>query len=501
MRTALYLRDSYPSESAQISLETQEAGCRQWCAEHGAAVVALYREVRTGVDLWERPALQQLLADAQRGAFDEVLFYATDRFSRDPEHLTTLKVMLAAAGVSLACVTEPIAADDAGVLLQFVRGWAAKREWGQIRERTVRGKRARVERGMVPGAGPDRYGWRKDRQAGVRVIHEPEARVVRRIYALADAGVPLAEIARRLAADEVPPPSAGKYQRATDGQWGTGQLRRILRDPSYAGEAWAWRYRWDPVRRVTVERPREEWVRLADGAVPAIVDPGLWERVQARLDGSRGAWTRNRVTWRQYLLRGLVTCACGRPMYAESDGRGHRYYRCASRRHGAPCGAPLLPAGAVEDDVWARVEAFLRDPGVIARARDTLAAPDDDHLEADLATARADLERVTRGMDRLLTAARTSEVITWDLVERQLAAAQRERRAAERRIADFERRRDARALDAARMEALVDWCRVVSANLAGFDFDDRRRTLETLSVRVVADGGAWRVEPPWLDAV
>lgn len=496
---AIYVRISDPNNPSDVSLETQEAGCRAWCAERGITVGTVYRERQTGVTIWERPELRRLMADAERGGFELVVFYAQERLTRDPEHMATLKTMFAFSGVRLACVTEPLAEDDAGVLVQFVRGWAAKREWGQIRERTLRGKRARVERGMLPGAGPDRYGWVKDRESGTARLNEPEASIVRRIYGWADSGISIEEICRRLNAERVPPPSAGKYQRRQDGaQWRRSQVRRILRFEGYSGVAYAWRYQYDAERKRAVDRPREEWIALPDGTLPAIVDRALWDRVQVRLDTNRGQWKRNQDKVNQYLLRGLIDCAvCGRPCYSESSYQW-RYYRCSARRVATACGARMVPADLVEADVWETVTAFIRNPAQVQAARASMEQADDGDLDAQIAAATVRIGKIRQGQDRLLTRARQSESIPWELVERQIAQAERERQAEERLIAELTQRRTAHHRIDAQFAELASWCERVATQLDRAPFALRREILELLEVRVTADGREWRIDPPWL---
>lgn len=507
MRAALYCRVSTDEQLDNASLPTQEASCRAWCAERGHEVVAVYADTASGT-LWERPELQRLLADAQRGLFDLVVCYSTDRFSRDPEHLAALRVMLGMAGVELDCVTEPIPRDATGSLVAFVRSWAASREWEQIRERTLRGKRARVERGLYPGAGPDLYGYEKDRESGTLRILEPEASVVRQVYEWAAEGVGTLEIVRRLNDAGIPPPSARKFRRTRPGspKWRPSQLRRILRDPRYCGEPVAWRYQYDREKRYTVERPRAEWIRLPDGTVPAIVDRVLWERVQRRLDVSRGEWQRNRSEWRRYLLRGLIYCAvCGGRMYAECYrnryGTRFLYYRCASRRRDGPCGAGVVPALWIEGEVWAAVRSFLVRPEVIEAVVESQLAGSDGELERAIEAAKARIARIDAGIDRLLRQARLSESIPWEAVERQVAEATRERRAEERLLAELEARLQAARLTRERARQLAEWARSVAANLDDMDFDERRKILEILGVRVIANGRQWRGEPPWLFGV
>ena len=223
--------------------------------------------------------------------------------------------------VQLEFVTESLDDSHEGRLLTAVRSYVAAIEREKIRERTIRGKRAKAEAGRVPSSGLDLYGYVKDREQGIRTIREDEAAVVRRIFQEAADGRPIRDIARRLNADGIPAP--GARVAGCTGRWWTSSLHRILRDPTYKGEAAAFRSktviergkRWRRVERT----PREEWIALPDGVTPAIVDEATWDAVQQRLSTNRGAATRNQANPR--LLRGVVRCArCGAHMIVEIKG-------------------------------------------------------------------------------------------------------------------------------------------------------------------------------------
>lgn len=505
-QTALgYVRVSDRTDPNAPSLDTQEAALRAWSTEQGVQLLSVYRESHTGVELHERPQLQALLSELGRRPVDLVVFYALDRFSRDPVHQMWLRVTVAAAGARLECVTEPLPEGDAGVLLQFVGGWASKREWSQIRERTMRGKRDRVERGKVPGAGPDLYGWRKDRELGVRVIHEPEAAVAREIFEWAASGVPIREIARRLTERGTPSPGRGKYARdLSASRWSTSQLQRMLRNPAYAGQGYAWTHVLDKARGVTVQRDRSEWVPLPDGVVPAIVEPAVWEQVQRRLDTNHGEWTRSHANNREYLLRGFAWCGiCGRRLYTDlmRDGeRVYRYYRCSSRRWPeGPCGLPHIPCEPVEADVWQRVRAFILDPHLIDDERQRMMREPSAGLEAAIAAAEARIRTIVAGQQKLLSSYRQSSSLPWELVEREIAAAEAERKAEERQLEELRARQAERERVIVGLDELAGWCDTVAENLDQLSFLERREVLDLLGVRVMVHGrDEWELEPAFL---
>jgi len=62
--------------------------------------------------------------------------------------------------------------------------------------------------------------------------------------------------------------------------------------------------------------------------VPATIDAGLFATVQKQLEDSAKFSPRHQH--REYLLKGLLYCSCGRRMYGFPSG-GQRYYKCSGR--------------------------------------------------------------------------------------------------------------------------------------------------------------------------
>src|SRR5262245_28114134 len=90
MLAGIYVRVSTPGqEEAGTSLDTQEERCRDFAAGHGYTVdeTAIFREVFTGANLWDRPQLSALRAAMRQRRVSHVVCYAIDRLSRDPVHL------------------------------------------------------------------------------------------------------------------------------------------------------------------------------------------------------------------------------------------------------------------------------------------------------------------------------------------------------------------------------------------------------------------------------
>src|SRR5207253_398797 len=186
LRAALYSRVSSPGQEQDgTSLDTQEAADRRHAVALGATILAehVYREVYSGIELWERPQLTRLRDAIRHREVDVVVCYAIDRLARDPVHLGVILTEADHAGVAVEFVTEPLDSSPEGQLIRFVRGYAAKVEHEKIKERTRRGKRERVAAGKpLPGCRP-LYGYRWADETHTRYEPDPPtAAIVERIY-------------------------------------------------------------------------------------------------------------------------------------------------------------------------------------------------------------------------------------------------------------------------------------------------------------------------------
>ena len=56
-------------------------------------------------------------------------------------------------GVTLEAVTEDVDNSELGKLISYIRGYASKLEAEKMRERTMRGKKARAIEGKIPLGG------------------------------------------------------------------------------------------------------------------------------------------------------------------------------------------------------------------------------------------------------------------------------------------------------------------------------------------------------------
>lgn len=120
----------------------------QVAALRRAGVVDVVRETRSGA--LHLPELAALVARLARG--DELVVYKVDRLARSLRALLVLQDKLAAAGVTLRSLTEPIdTSTPIGRAFFQLLGVFAELERNLIRERTAAGRVLAVQRGVTFG--------------------------------------------------------------------------------------------------------------------------------------------------------------------------------------------------------------------------------------------------------------------------------------------------------------------------------------------------------------
>jgi site-specific DNA recombinase len=156
-RYAIYTRYSSEMQN-EISLEAQEALCREAIAERGGAVVAVYSDsAKSGWSL-ERDGFIEMRRAAEHGKFDAMMFWKFDRLARNHEHVVMIKMLLRHEyGLKLYCV-EGFSEDDNDSpysammeqLLAVISAFYSK----NLSNETKRGKHYRAVSGEFNGSVP-----------------------------------------------------------------------------------------------------------------------------------------------------------------------------------------------------------------------------------------------------------------------------------------------------------------------------------------------------------
>ena len=319
MALGLYKRLSV-YDGTSTSPERQEADGRNFADLHGEEVVKTYSDLDlsayTGVD---RPAFEELLADAEAGVIDGILVWRLDRLTRNFDDLQRLWKLINGRGVRLLSVHDSIDTSTAsGVFMLRTLVAIAEYESAGMSLR-IRSQKAESARNGLPNPGGMRaFGYTPDKRA--LVPHEAEA---------------IKEAAERLLAGQSLVSIINDFNvrgiRTPRGKtWLPGTLAAVLINPRIAG-----------LRAYKGEI-------VANAVWPAIISRDQHEKLVAlRKDPTRRWVPRGRRP--QHLLSGMVECArCGEQ--AERTGeqvnrmvnrpeRGREYYICRKPPLGRGCGA------------------------------------------------------------------------------------------------------------------------------------------------------------------
>jgi site-specific DNA recombinase len=508
MKTAaIYCRVSTDNQEAEgTSLQTQLEACQNYCHGKGYEVAHRFSEAYSGLSL-ERPKLNELRELIRNEQIDLVVVHSLDRLSRDPVHGVIFTQELERHNIVLKAVLEDVDSSDLGQLISYIRGYASKLEAEKIRERTMRGRRAKAKLGqIVSGSHARLYGYTyipvSQANGGKRIINENQAKWVREIFKwLTIERLSLHAITYRLRALNVPT-FLGK------GYWGKSSVRNIVTNIAYTGQTFAFtctyskpqhRINSDTKRKLTsiIMKPREEWVEIP-GVTPPIIDTELFEAAQKQLRLNSQRSVRN--TKHHYLLHGHIHCRqCGHAYwgYASIKNKGDRhyetrYYRCSgSRRIVIPinrCRNKTWPADKLEGLVWGQIESALNNPQLIISeiAKQQQDVDQLGVLETELQQVEHQLKRLDREQEQLLQWALKG--FPEETIVSENKRINQERTTLQTQKAELEPQIKASQEAAISLPKLEHFVELMKDKLTSLDFETKRQVLDMLGIKVWVDG-------------
>jgi len=336
----------------------------------------------------ERPSLDRLLRDIDRGKIDCVVVYKVDRLSRSLMDFARIMETFERHNVSFVSVTQQFNTTHSmgrltlNILLSF-----AQFEREIIGERIRDKLAAQARKGKWTGGVPV-LGYDVDRTGPSPrlVVNAKEAARVREMFRMYLQEASLLPVVKELAGRGW----VNKRRVTKKGQEVGGRpfdkstLHQLLTNPIYTGKM----------------RYKDE---LHAGEHEAIIDQETFDKVgqQLKLNGRTGGTeVRNKYG---ALLRGLLRCKrCGTAMTHTFCGKNkrnfYRYYRCthAIKNGHESCSAGTLPAGEIERVVIDEVRGLAKDEALLAQVlTDAHAA-----IDAELAVFRRERDDLGRERKR-----------------------------------------------------------------------------------------------------
>ena len=354
-RCAIYARFSTEMQRT-ASLEDQIRNCRRFAAQSGWEILEdhVYQDSAvSGFGVEHRPAYQRLVAASLAAVplFTVILVDDLSRLSRDLVETLKLYRRLQRHGVELVAVADGIQTTHQMAKLQItIKGLVNELYLDDLRDKTHRGMTGRALKGLSTGGRLFGYRTTPGAEGTERVVFEPEAEIVRRIFREYAGGLSMKALVHRLNAESVSFPAKVTRRGPTRRGWAVSTIHTILMNEKYLGR-WAWnkmKFVKDPEtgKRTATRRPKDDWV-VEDRPDLAIISGDLWTRVQDRLEvvraayGATGGQKRPRgqapELYSRYLLSGLIRCAaCGARITIQTSQRKkngvvyrYRRYRCS----------------------------------------------------------------------------------------------------------------------------------------------------------------------------
>ena len=321
MKTAVeYLRYSSDRQTEQ-SIEGQKRVCDEFAKRNDILIVDTYIDrAMTGTND-NRDSFQQMLKDSDKKAWDFVLVYKLDRFSRNKYEMAIHRKHLKDNGIKILSAMENIPDTPEGILLESLLEGMNQYYSEELSQKTKRGMNETRLKGNFIGGIPN-YGYSlKELTADVNgkqvrtalkvIVNEEEAPILKSIFTDYSNGKRICDIVKELTEKGVL--NRGKPFLA-------GTIYSLLQQEKYTGI-----YRLNGA--------------AYDKIYPPLIPVELFETVRKRIDANKYG---KHVPDVEYLLKGRIFCGyCGKPMSSYTGtsctGKINRYYKCRVIKKNIPC--------------------------------------------------------------------------------------------------------------------------------------------------------------------
>lgn len=312
-KVALYVRVSTTSQLEEgYSIEEQKAKLESYCDIKDWHVYKVYTDGGFSGSTTERPALEQLIQDAQSKLFDTVLVYKLDRLSRSQKDtLYLIEDVFLKNNIEFVSLLEnfdtstPFGRAVIGLLSVF-----AQLEREQIKERMQLGKLGRAKSGKSMMWSKTSYGYDYDKETGTLTVNEYEALAVKEIYSSYLAGMSITKLRDKIN-EEYPKKPAWSYRT----------IRGILANPVYCG----------------FNQYKGQTFQGTHKAIISLDDFEQTQRELAKRQQTAKELSNPRPFQAKYMLSGLAQCGyCHAPLKVilgavRKDGSRFKRYECYQR--------------------------------------------------------------------------------------------------------------------------------------------------------------------------
>ncbi|WP_448620058.1 recombinase family protein [Geodermatophilus sp. URMC 65] len=334
IRAVAYVRVSQARDGT-ISPELQLRAIEEHCRQRGYLVTETLQDLDLSGRFWPHRQMERAITMIEHGQADAIVVWRWSRVSRNRLDWALAVDRVEAAGGALESATEGFdTTTSTGRLARGVLAELAAFEsdrvgdvWREIRER-------RVALGL-PGNGQAMFGYRK--RNGQYVPDRRTGPILAELYRRAIRGTSFAALARWLNSHRIPTAASS----GTHGAWTGHGLARLLDLGFAAGYV-------------------THGGKLVPGAQQPLITAEVWSAYRARRDASR---YHPRQSSDDFLVAGLVWCACGNRMAAVHAG-APSYCRYQCRKHPPRRPGQSIIRARLDDMVHSWLTALVDDPAL-----------------------------------------------------------------------------------------------------------------------------------------
>lgn len=316
---ALYVRVSSERQAneAHYSIPEQIDRLKSYCKAKEWNVYKIYTDGGQSGAYLDRPALNELVKDAELKKYNMVLVYKLDRLSRrQKDTLHLIEDVFMENDIDFTSVVEnldtstPTGRAFIGLLSVF-----AQLEREQIQERMKMGKAGRAKKGKYHAGGTIPIGYNYEN--GNLIVNEYEAMQVRLVFDLRSQGYDIRAIERYM--QEHGYKHKGNNNVESSNDWYSNTIRRVLKNKVYLG----------------LIKHHDEYFQ---GEHEPIIDEELFYKLQPELEANSLKYSHNDGKYKS-LLGGIIYCEkCGAKYAYNTNSVRHPercektgYYGCYSR--------------------------------------------------------------------------------------------------------------------------------------------------------------------------
>ncbi|MEX6013246.1 cassette chromosome recombinase CcrB [Mammaliicoccus sciuri] len=403
-RVGIYVRVSTEMQSAEgYSIDGQINQIKEYCNFHHFEVKDIYADRSISGKSMNRPALQRMLHDANKGHIDCVMVYKTNRLARNTSDLLKIVEDLHKQNVEFFSLYERMEVNtSSGKLMLQILASFSEFERNTILENIYTGQHQRALEGYYQGNLPLGYNNIPDNKKDL-MINQHEANIVKYIFESYAKGHGYRKIANAL--------NHKGYVTKKGNPFSISAVTYILSNPFYIGKIQFAKYKdWNDKRRKGLnDKPV-----IAEGKHTPIISQSLWDKVQARKKQvSEKPQVHGKGT---NILTGLISCPqCSASMSASTtvntlkDGtkKRIRYYSCSNFRNKGSkvCSANSVRADVIEKYVMDQILEIVKSDKVIKQVVERVNQEhqiDTSALNHDIAYKQQQYDEVQIKLDNLI---------------------------------------------------------------------------------------------------